>query len=457
METLIVKYRTYAKVPPPQTIKFKIPGWAGVSEKMEQGALSQPWHCLPFTEGSTYGLELVYPYETECHVINDQGTVRIEFDYRNEPGGILMGGEFGYFSPRHAPKNYFFAPQIDIQTPPGYALRIEPHPRYFTDDTGTVPPALFAHLQSEWYPRLLFFAFRIPWPGQRHIFRQGEPYVQLLLVPRNLSYEITPMTPEEETQRRELDNAIKSSRSVLATNCRQDCDGTELDNHYKILAATYAEGGMAAVNEAVRAAVARQQQALPKEKTVPELLAVGAHLVKEQKYRDAKEIYLLALNREPKNAEALSQLGVCIVCMGHIELGVKTMVEAVALQPQMPKLHSSLGEVLRLLGRLPEAETEFRWSLHFNPHDAGVLSVLGLTLAQQGRLVEGLQTCRAALAMNGSVPAVHFRLGWIHAQQGQHREARAYYEAALSLNPAFAEARRALEALPSEARPQADS
>ena len=175
METLNVKYSTQENILPPQPIRFKIPGWAGGSDKMEEGALSQPWHCLPFVEGSTYGLELVYPYATECHVINHQGIVRIEFDYRNEPG--VTGGEFGYFSPRNSPKNYFFAPKIDIQTPPGYVLRTEPHPRYFTDDTGTVPAAMIAHLQNEWYPRQIFFVFRIPWPGQRHIFRQGEPFV----------------------------------------------------------------------------------------------------------------------------------------------------------------------------------------------------------------------------------------------------------------------------------------
>jgi Flp pilus assembly protein TadD len=448
METLHVKYRAYANALPPQAIKLKVPGWAGRAEKMEEGAQGQPWHCLPFGEGSTYGLELVYPHATECHVVNDNGTVRIEFDFQKEPGGILTGGEFTFFSPVHTPKYYAFAPKIDIQAPPGYALRIEPHPRFFTDDTGTVPLALIAHLQNEWYPRLLFVVFRVPQPGQRHIFRQGEPYVQLLFVPQKVSYDITPMSPAEETQRRELENAIHRSRRELATNRRQNCDGAPMDNHYKILAAAFASGGLAAVTEAVQTASARQQQALPRDRPIPECLALGAKLVQEQKYAQAKEIYLLVLEREPTNAEALSQLGICTVCLGYVPLGVQAMTQAVALQPQAPKLRSSLGEILRLLGRHAEAEAQFRWSLQLNPSDAGVLSVLGLTVAQQGRLAEGLQVCQAALAMNNTVPAVHFRLGWVHAQQGQHREARACYEAALALNPAFADARRALETLP---------
>ena len=125
-------------------------------------------------------------------------------------------------------------------------------------------------------------------------------------------------------------------------------------------------------------------------------------------------------------------MGICMVCMGYVDLGVNTMVEAVTLAPEAPKLRSSLAEVLRLLGRFPQAEAEFRWSLQLNPLDAGVTSTLGLTLAQQGRLGEAEPICRAALAMNDTVPAVHYRLGFVLAQQGRHHEVRACFEAALA-------------------------
>ncbi len=290
---------------------------------MEDGAQGQPWHCLPFVEGSTYGLELVYPYATECHVINENGVVRMEFDFQKEPG-ILTGGEFTFFAHRQTPKYYLFATRIDVQAPPGHALRIEPHPRLFTDDTGTTPLALIANLQNEWYPRRLFIVFRVPGPGQRHIFRQGEPYVQLLLVPHNPSHDITRMSAEEETQRRELENAINLSRREVATNSRQNCAGAQVDNHYKRLAAAFAQGGMAAVTAMVQSALARHQQLLPTDKTVPECLALGAQLVNEKKYARAKEIFLLVLEQEPTNAEALGQMGICLACMGYGSLGVDT-------------------------------------------------------------------------------------------------------------------------------------
>lgn len=452
MEKVTIKYCTYAKASPPQPIRLEVPGWAGAPDKVQDGATGQPWYCLPFVEGSTYGLELVYPYETECHVVNDNGAVRFDWDFAREPDGVLTGGEFLPFAPTHAPKYYLFNARVDLQPPPGWILRTEPHPRYFTDETGTVPLAMIAHLQQEWYPRMGVVVFRAPRPGQRHIFRKGEPYVQLLFVPR-ISYETTPMSPEEAAQRRELEHAIRVSRRQIATKSWRNCDGIGMDNHYKRLAAAFAQGGKAGVEDLVRQAMARHEQGLPKDKPIPECLALGWQCLKERKYDQAEEIYSLVLQRDPNNAEALSHLGVCLAFLGYVVIGMNMMTQAVALQPTSPRYHSNLGEWQARLGQYPQAEASFRWALQCSPNDPVILSALGLTLALQGRMAEGIQACRAALALGPSVPEAHFRMALIWAQQGQYDAARACYEAALALDPGFADARRALQELPATVQP----
>src|SRR5262249_11304379 len=117
MDNMTVKYQGYAKARPPQPIRIETPGWAGPAQQMEDGSEPQPWHCLPFVEGSTYGLELLYQYDSECHVINDNGNIRFDWDYANEPGGALTGGEFRTFDPRHASKFYLFNTRLDIVPP----------------------------------------------------------------------------------------------------------------------------------------------------------------------------------------------------------------------------------------------------------------------------------------------------------------------------------------------------
>ncbi len=451
MEPLLVRYHTYAKADPPQPIRVKVGDWGGTPQKMQDGAAGQPWHCLPFVEASTYGLELVYQYDTECQVINDNGVVRFEWDFRQEPGGELTGGEFISFAPKRASRYYLFNTGLDVVAPPGHVVRTEPHPRFFTDDTDTVPLSMSGHLQQEWYPRLLFVVFRAPRPGQRHIFRKGEPYAQLLFVPQSVSYDLVELTPEEAARRRELQAAMTIARAEIADHSWQDCDGAILDNHYKVLANAFARGGTAGVEQLIQEGVVRHERSLPTDKTLAECLILASQLVGERKYRAASAIYAHVLSHEPNNPEALSHLGICVACLGNFTLGIDMMARAVALEPRWPRFHSNLGEMQRLLGRHREAEAAFRASLQLNPNDPGIWSVLGLTLAQQGRPDEGIQACQMALALNHSLPVAHFRMGTILAQYGQYAEARACFETALVLDANFADARHALQALPAAA------
>src|SRR4051794_40365417 len=166
-DKLRIMYRTNRNALPPQPIRIKIPGWGGSPDfKMEDGSEPQPWHCPPFVDASTYGLELLYPYETECHVVNVNGDIRFHWDFAREPGVKLTGQEFGTFAPKPS-QFYLFQTQLDMKAPPGHAIRTEPHPRFYADATGTVPAAVIGHVQTEWWCKTIFAVFKVPAPGQR--------------------------------------------------------------------------------------------------------------------------------------------------------------------------------------------------------------------------------------------------------------------------------------------------
>lgn len=449
MEKITVKYAPFSKGNPPQPIRMKPSTWGGPANiKMQDGSEPQPWHCLPFVEGSTYGLELTYPYENECHVHNDDGKLRFEWDFAKEPGGEVTGGEFISFYPKENSKFYLFNTRIDIQSPPGYVLRTEPHPRFFTDDTGEVPISMIGHLQAEWYPRKLFVVFKAPFPGQKHVFRKGDPIAQILFVPQRMRYDLVKMTPEEEAARRELEHSIETARLKIADNIWRNAAGADFNNHYKLMARAFGERGVEGVKELVHAAEERQLAGLPPEdKSTPDLLAAGAERLGKGAYNEAKTIYTFVLNREPDNAEALSKMGICVACTGSPWLGVKMMTRATEVKPNAAIYHSDLGEMYRMLGKFQEAEQAFRNSLRIGPPDLGVMSALGLTIAQQGRPAEGLEMCRNALKINPKVAPVHFRIGLILAQQGDRAAARASYQTALELDPNYAPAQRSLAEL----------
>lgn len=446
MDTLQIKYRLVGKAIPPRPIRMSVGGWGGAEVMKKNGSEPQPWHCPPFVEASTYGLELVYPYETECHVINDNGNIRFEWDFASEPGVKLTGQEFGAFFPRPA-KFYLFGSSLDMQAPPGHVIRTLPHPRFFTDDTGTVPLATMGHVQTEWWPKPMFLVFRVPPPGQRHIFRKDEAYAQILCVPHRMSYETTPMTLEEQSRRGQLDQAIGQSGTHISKNVWHNPSGQEFKDYYKVMGRAFARDGLPGVESVVTNALGHQSTLRPADKTILECLELGHRWQREGKLIDARTIYFYVLERDPNNAEATSRLGVLAAIMQLPALAYSMMSKAVAMQPRAPTYHGNLGELLRQMGRYAEAEGSFRNALQLNPNDPQALSALGLTLVELGRSAEGLQTCHAALAMNPRSPMLHFRMGWALTRIGQPAEARKAFEAALAIDPNFQDARRMLQEL----------
>jgi hypothetical protein len=343
----VLRYRMSAKGIAPRPIRIDVSGWAGIANRMEPGAVPQPWHCNPFVEGSTYGLELLYPMDQDCQVItDDSGTTHIEWDFAREGNGVT-GGELVVF----APGFYLLNTMLDLRAPAQHVLRTEPHPRFFTDTTGTVPVALIGHLQTEWWPKLFFVAFKSPPPGQRHIFRKGEPYAQLIVVPRRVGYDIQPMTGAEAEQRRQAEAHFVAAAQHIARNRWHDHTGQTFNDKYKVLARAFAKGGHDAVQETVKTAMAALNAALPPDATIEQSLQLGLENQKAGRFAEARAIYYHVLERDPENSDALNLLGVTAALCNLPMLAVELIERAVALRPDDRMYRANLARAWRLAGR----------------------------------------------------------------------------------------------------------
>lgn len=257
MNTIDVFWRTNFKGLPPGPIKLEIPGWSGHDLRHDDGATPQPWHCPPFVDGATYGLELRYPFDAECAVSLRDGALHFERDFSAEMHPSMGGPPFREFAPHH----YGFTSSLDLLVSDDMVLRVEPHPRYFTDTSGTCPCAVPGHIHTAFWPRIFFVVFRAPWPGQTHVFRKGEPYAQLLVLPRKVRYDVKPM-PEEEARSRELASGyIEECGDELAKHSWVDDRGQRFNDKYKVLQATFLKRGHEGVAKALKEALLA---ALPK-------------------------------------------------------------------------------------------------------------------------------------------------------------------------------------------------
>ena len=378
---LDIFYRTAGKALPPRPIRVTFPGWLGDGEqKMEHGSEPQPWHCRPTVEGAVCGLELVYQYEVECHVINDGGKVRMEWDYAREPGGVLGADEFG-FGENKLPEVYTFGTSLDIQAPPGFVLQTQPHPRFFTDTTGTVPLALIGQVQSEWWPKKLFAVFKNPPPGTRHIFRKGEPYAQIIFVPARQKLEVKPMPPDLAAARQELEAGILFAKSHIAKTIWCSPNGGQFDDHYKILARTFADEGHPGVQAAIRAAVEKQHRTLPPGLSFADYLALAHRYLTEGKPIEARDVYFHLRAADPDNAQVANGLGAAAAAMGLWDLAAQALAFAVAAEPRTALFRANLGAVQLRQGRFAEAESSLRAALELDPGNTEVIADLQRALA----------------------------------------------------------------------------
>jgi hypothetical protein len=240
---LELRYRSEYGAPPPRRIRLEVPGWGGVPVQRRDGSAAQPWHCQPFAEGAGYGVELVYPYESECRVVSEPEGVRFEGDFSSLTDQGLSY-PFGTFAAGH----YGMATALDLLPPPGYALRLGPHPRFFTDGSGEVPLAVPGHLQRFW-PRHFFAVFRAPPVGTVHVFRPGEPYAQLLMVPVGQEYEVVPMSGFEAASRAGRDRQVTMLGYFLMKRLWRSDRGNWFDDRYKQLLRVFRRGGLSAVGE----------------------------------------------------------------------------------------------------------------------------------------------------------------------------------------------------------------
>lgn len=229
MKEIKFKYRNWYKGLPPRKIKLEIPGWAG--EKTHE--TGQPWHCKPFVDGSTYGFELIYPFDTEVRVRcdNDEGYSEFLFNHTNEWDMLPDGCPMANFAPGH----YGFTSSLDIKTEPGWGTMVLPHPKFYTDRSYTTPIPVAGLLETDIWPKIFFLAFKAPAKGQDHVFRKGEGIAHFIFVPKEVKYNYDRMTKEEEHRREKAEKCLQNYGEKIFTKRWKDKHGHGFDNKYKIL------------------------------------------------------------------------------------------------------------------------------------------------------------------------------------------------------------------------------
>ncbi len=212
----VMKYRIHGPGLPPRPTQLPVPGWAGEAQPRADGSHEQIWHCIPFSEGAKYGVELLYPFEQELRVTTFRGRVKLEADWGPDPGNGLNWPPFRPFGEAF----YSYQIVLDLLVEPQWAIRTEPHPRFYADTTSSTPIAVPALIRTSWWPMIFFVIFKAPPKGVTHVFRKGEGFAQVLVIPAEPDLILEPMGEAEAAERELRSRRIRDSRDTLSEGTR---------------------------------------------------------------------------------------------------------------------------------------------------------------------------------------------------------------------------------------------
>ena len=142
-----------------------------------------------------------------------------------------------------------------------------------------------------------------------------------------------------------------------------------------------------------------------------------------------------AIAIQPAFPVALNNLGNVLRELGRLEEAEACYRRALELKPDLAEAHMSLGATFRARGRFEEAEAAYRRALALQPANAEFHNNLAIVLRDLGRLAESAPCSQRALELNPAHADAHDNLGNVLRDLGRFAEAEACYERALALRP----------------------
>jgi len=164
-------------------------------------------------------------------------------------------------------------------------------------------------------------------------------------------------------------------------------------------------------------------------------LAAAVELHRQGKLQQASLCYEQILCQAPAHADALHLLGLVAYQSGRPGAAADLLRKAIKSNPRSFAYHNSLGEALRVQGRLSEARACYQRALRLKSDYPEAQCNLGVVLQEEGKSSQAIAHFRRALHLDPGLAAAHYGLGNALQGVGKHEAALESYEHCLRLLP----------------------
>jgi tetratricopeptide (TPR) repeat protein len=158
-------------------------------------------------------------------------------------------------------------------------------------------------------------------------------------------------------------------------------------------------------------------------------------LKKDRKFEESARIWRELVQSNPKDAQAMNELGSALACAGRFEEALQWSQRALGIWPDFTAAQINVGVALRSLGRSEEAISNLTRAIASCPDDAVACFNLGLAFKSLQRLDEALMWLRRASDLRPSNQDSTLELGRVLQALKRNDDAIQAYQLAHSLKP----------------------
>jgi tetratricopeptide (TPR) repeat protein len=165
------------------------------------------------------------------------------------------------------------------------------------------------------------------------------------------------------------------------------------------------------------------------------LVSMGDALREQKRFDESVHYYKLALQDNPRSAEAMSNIGLVLKAANQLEQAQEIQLKAIGIDPTYAKAYINLGVLLAGQRDLNEAEHYLRQAVTLSPEKVLAYQNLGSALHMNGKSREAIEIYEIAVEISPKDARVLSSLALSHMDNGGNDKAVALCKQALAIDP----------------------
>jgi Bardet-Biedl syndrome 4 protein len=166
-------------------------------------------------------------------------------------------------------------------------------------------------------------------------------------------------------------------------------------------------------------------------------MQLGKVFTLQEKYKEAINVYLEALEFSPENPELLTTVGLLYLRLGENYRAFDYLGNSLTHDPKNAKTILAAGSIIQDHSDMDVALVKYRVAAVKTPKSAQLWNNIGMCFFGKQRYVAAIACLKRALYLDPFEWIISYNLGLVHLNTGQYASAFHYFSASINLKPDF--------------------